>query len=504
MNSVLYSHQQLLTLGKLTQEDFELINQRRRPHNRLGFAYQLAFVRLFNRFPSQQPFEIEPELLTYVGVQLDVAISHIDAYAERQPTLSEHQEQIRAFLQLQRFGQAEQAQLQQYVFDEASRLEHTNPLMIKVKQFLKDQRILQPADDTLRRLIIHQRQAAREHIFERISKSLSSDLHQKLDDLLVAGKRRRTPFQTLKQPPGQATPKAMLRLVSKLEHIEETTVLSVDLSWLNNNYQRSLTHYAHRCSADRLRKLQADHRYAVLVCFLRQVYQDTIDYIIDMHDKLMLGVHNRAQNEIDEQTKKQRRMIRTSLAALRTLGRVILDESVDDERLRSTLFEQIDRDELTAQLDAVEVWLDGKYSHVFNLVMQRFSYIRQFSPALLAALQFRAENNQSESLLEAIQLLHELNEANKRKLPEDVPLDFIPNKLRDFVETSDGTVNKHAWECALLTAIRDELKAGNIFVQDSKRFGRFDDFFIADTQWHNLRDTFFNRAGLPVNSEGGP
>lgn len=83
-------------------------------------------------------------------------------------------------------------------------------------------------------------------------------------------------------------------------------------------------------------------------------------------------------------------------------------------------------------------------------------------------------------------------------------MSLIPNKLRDFVETSDGTVNKHAWECALLTVIRDELKAGNIFVQDSKRFGRFDDFFIADTKWHNLRDTFFNRAGLPVNSEAVP
>ena len=28
-----------------------------------------------------------------------------------------------------------------------------------------------------------------------------------------------------------------------------------------------------------------------MVCFLRQVYQDTIDYMVDMHDKLMLGVH---------------------------------------------------------------------------------------------------------------------------------------------------------------------------------------------------------------------
>jgi hypothetical protein len=31
----------------------------RRPHNRLGFAYQVAFVRLFDRFPQQQPLSNE-------------------------------------------------------------------------------------------------------------------------------------------------------------------------------------------------------------------------------------------------------------------------------------------------------------------------------------------------------------------------------------------------------------------------------------------------------------
>ncbi|NOK57432.1 MAG: hypothetical protein GFH27_549309n167 [Chloroflexi bacterium AL-W] len=48
-----YSHDQLVRLAYLTHADITGINQRRHPHNRLGFAYQLAFVRLFNRFPSQ-------------------------------------------------------------------------------------------------------------------------------------------------------------------------------------------------------------------------------------------------------------------------------------------------------------------------------------------------------------------------------------------------------------------------------------------------------------------
>jgi len=56
----LYSHQQPLGQGQFDPDDLQLINQRRRPRNRLGFAYQLAIVRLYNRFPIQSPaFEVD-------------------------------------------------------------------------------------------------------------------------------------------------------------------------------------------------------------------------------------------------------------------------------------------------------------------------------------------------------------------------------------------------------------------------------------------------------------
>ena len=40
----------------------------RRDHNCLGFAYQIGFAQLFNRFPAQQPSEINDELLSFVAV----------------------------------------------------------------------------------------------------------------------------------------------------------------------------------------------------------------------------------------------------------------------------------------------------------------------------------------------------------------------------------------------------------------------------------------------------
>lgn len=58
-------------------------------------------------------------------------------------------------------------------------------------------------------------------------------------------------------------------------------------------------------------------------------------------------------------------------------------------------------------------------------------------------------------------------------------------------------MDKYAWECALLTSIRDEIKVGNLTVKGSKRFGNFDNFFMSSAQWAEERTAFFKRAALP-------
>jgi hypothetical protein len=46
----MFSRDQLKRAATLTEEDFVQLDKCRRPHNRLGFAYQVAFVRLFVRY----------------------------------------------------------------------------------------------------------------------------------------------------------------------------------------------------------------------------------------------------------------------------------------------------------------------------------------------------------------------------------------------------------------------------------------------------------------------
>jgi hypothetical protein len=152
---------------------------------------------------------------------------------------------------------------------------------------------------------------------------------------------------------------------------------------------------------------------------------------------------------------------------------------------------------LQAQLQKAQQWLTGASSAVFPLVMKRSSYFRQFAPQLLDRLPIALEPTGSPALLEAVALLRHLNTTGQRALPAELPTACLPKHLRPFVGTN-GIRNRRAYECAVLTALRDEIKRGNVWVPGSKRFGQLDDFFLPEAAWALRRQAFFHTAGLPL------
>lgn len=498
MNQQTLPESVIIQLATLTDSDRDLIQKCRRSHNRLGFSYQLMFVKVFNRFPSQEPLSIQQQILLFASMQVNISIDEIGIYQNRRQTISEHQEEIRIYLELFRFDQEAIDKVNHFLFEEAQRNEHMSILLAKVERFLKENKIFQPSQDTLKRLIITQRQQARHFIYEKVLFSLTDAHRTKLDDLLCVDATRLSKLHQLKQPPAYPSPKAFLALVSKLNIIQSFDIQRLDIDWLNNNYQRSLAKYVLRCSADRLKELQASFRYTALICFLKQLNWDTIDHIIDMHHKLILKVCNRAQNQLDEALHKQHRHFKQAQILLVAIANILLDDKVEDQNLRQVIFDSVSQEELANLTLSSQAWLSGKLSHVFHLVIERFSYLRQFSPALLASLEFEAIGDKASSLLEGIHLLNQLNQKQQRKLPQEVPIDFIPKNLLNFI-LSRGELNKPAWECALLVSIRDEIRSGNLTVKGSKRFGSFDNFFMDAKKWEIIRSDFFKQAKLPEN-----
>ena len=499
-----YSRRELTRDAALTPADFQQIKRRRGEANRLGFAYQIGFVRLLNRFPAQQPFELIDELLSFTAIQIDGEPDRINDYAHRQHTVSDHQSLIRTHLGLALLEGSAEKQLQTFLFDEACRLEQSSALLSRAQQFLRAQGILQPADSTLIRLVGEQRKVAREQIAERITSGLGSELINTLDALLVVEVSATTSaLQKIKANPKKPSADAILALTNKLATIEATGATEVDLSWLNNNYQRSLFHYVRHCSADRLRNTVAPRRYASLICFLWQSYQDGIDQCIDMVDKLLTRTQSQVKFSQLQALQKQRQSIKASLSTFCKLGEIALDTAIEPINVREHLFKVISQEDLATQIEAITDWTTGKHSDVLPGVIQRYSFLRRFTPAFINSIRVTADDPEH-SCVEALTLLRELNEGNKRTVPDDATLAFVPKSARKWVIVDQGKISKRAWETVLLLKVRDEIRAGNLNVARSKRFGHFDEFFIPKKHWDTRREAFFQRAGLPSDSAAVP
>ena len=497
--------------ARFTLEDRAHIARCRYDHTRLGFAYQLAFVRLTGRLPRQHPLEVVDDLLRYVALQLnleDRTEELIERYASRRPTVSEHVEQLRRHLGVRSFGVEEREALRRHLREEAAHLERPAGLVAHAEEHLRREGILLPATSTLGRIVGEVRAEVMDEVYRRIGELLADEVREDLDTLLIVdeeakGSQMRSPLQALKEPPGTPSPRALVAETEKLEAIRAAGALGVDLSWLRGSLRKALARRVRYSSAHRLRELRAPHRYAALVAFLQETHADTIDQIVDLHAKLVTQTYRRAERRLNEEVKQRRRSLMGKLQSLRTIGLLVLNDAVEDEELRQAILERLPIDKLRQQVEETEEWLTGKRSDVFPGVVSRFSYLRRFSPSFVGHLSFEADpasgSAQAKDLLESIEILRQMNTARKRKMPKDAPISFIPKSRRRFVERN-GQIDRAAYEAAVLTALRDEVRRGNIAVEGSKRFGRLSDLFMPEEEWEERRQSFSERSELPSNS----
>jgi hypothetical protein len=74
----------------LSADDIRRINERRREHNRLGFAVQLCLLR-YPGWPLKEGEKPPSNLLEFVAQQIDADPDEYSDYAAREQTRQEHQ-----------------------------------------------------------------------------------------------------------------------------------------------------------------------------------------------------------------------------------------------------------------------------------------------------------------------------------------------------------------------------------------------------------------------------
>jgi TnpA family transposase len=202
-----------------SNDDLKIIKEHRRPHNRLGFAVQLCYLRFPSRVWNLE--EIVPvAVLDYIATQLKLDPIIIEAYSERDSTRREHLVEIQSKFGFQSFTMSTYKKLSKWLLHQAIPSDKGMVLVGVLIDEMRLQRIIVPALSTVERLGWEVRHQAQKLVCIELTKSLTSFQKIALDKLLVVEPDKKlTDLIWLRQPPGQANSRNFLKTVEKLEFI---------------------------------------------------------------------------------------------------------------------------------------------------------------------------------------------------------------------------------------------------------------------------------------------
>ena len=81
-------------------------------------------------------------------------------------------------------------------------------------------------------------------------------------------------------------------------------------------------------------------------------------------------------------------------------------------------------------------------------------------------------------MLAALKLLVSLNQSGKREVPADAPMPFRKEWRR--LVTEAGQPHRRLYETAILATLRDKLRSGDIWVERSSNYRRFDSYLLPE------------------------
>ena len=215
-----------------------------------------------------------------------------------------------------------------------------------------------------------------------------------------------------------------------------------------------------------------------------------------MYGKLLERDQKQVRFRLEEKLKAQRHAVDRIMQHYQDLTTVLLDPEVDDAVLRRELLAAVPESNLRVDQSTLANWTRGDPKARFEETAQRHGVLSRFAEPFLTRMNFLDEKHQGPSpTLEALRVYREGRAARRRTLPADAPLDFAPKALEPLIRRN-GQVDRRRWESALFLKVRDEIRAGNLAIEGAKNFGRFEAFFLPQSEWEQVREDFWERTGF--------
>ena len=322
-----------------TLDDFDLeqIKQRRRPHNKMGFALQLCTLRYPGRLLA--PGETIPiEVLRFLADQIGIEAGDLAGYASREETRHNHLAQLRDLYGFKNFTGRGAAELRQWLLDQAFHATSNLDLAERFIARCRETLIILPGISTIERLCAEMLVAAERQIDAVIAVRLDDRTRQRLDALLddmVTDQLTR--FVWLRQFDVGNNSRAANQLLDRLERLQKLELPADLLAGIPLHKIKRLRRHGERYFADALRDLSEDRRYAIMgVCALE--WQAAIsDALVETHDRIVGRTWREAKRLADTRIDDAQAGIRDTLLSFKDIGASLLAAHGDNQPLEPVI-----------------------------------------------------------------------------------------------------------------------------------------------------------------------
>lgn len=235
----------------------------------------------------------------------------------------------------------------------------------------------------------------------------------------------------------------------------------------------------------------------MLALYLYDLSQTLVDRAIEINDRLINEFLSKGRKKQEEIQKQNGKALNEKVVHYVNLVKALVKartEGLDPYKTIESYVMPWNK-LLTSGEEADKLARPIDYDYL-DLLDSRYNYLRKYTPKLLEFIEFGSSNSSLKSLIEAIKTINQMNQNNKKSVPDDAPLSFIPNRWNKNVFEKDGSINRHYYEMAALTELRNRIRSGDVSVVGSRNYKDFDDYLISKSEWEATKHT---ESKLAVN-----
>ncbi|MGO9235709.1 MAG: Tn3 family transposase [Methylocella sp.] len=417
------------------------------------------------------------ELLRYLADQLGVHASVFADYSRRPQTRTDHARELAERLGLRVATREDGPLMIDLAATAAWKTDQGALIVSELMEGLRSRKTILPAPQTLERAGIRGRAKARRLAADALLSPLTTEQIALIDALVVNNAElKRTPLAWLRDVPESPSAGNLTTIVDRLTHVRKLGLAPSLRGAIHESRFRQFAREGAVAPAFLLSDYSARRRRATLVAQMIEREAILSDAAIDMFDKLVGSMFTsaRKRREVHYQT------------TTRDVGRLmrLFDQTIDalstareaDADPFNALDERVGWFTLLKAKPEVRALAEFADEDPLVTATQKYMTLRKFAPAFLDAFMFKA-NSERDPLLLAIQLLRNLNKKERGEIPDDAPMPFSKKHWKQVVVT-DGKVSRRLYETAICTTLRDHLRSGDVWIEGTRKFQRFDQYLL--------------------------